>query len=85
MCNIYKVVDTMGVKKFQNNDVITLGLKIDEDSILRCHGRSKNQDSRNQGTYLLTYKKLLDWTTFKTISNLQFVMIQHEVIFNEII
>ena len=50
----------MGVKKFQNNDVITLRMKIDEDSILRCHGRFKNQDSRNQGTYLLTYKKLLD-------------------------
>ena len=50
----------MSVKKFQNNDVITLRMKIDEDSILRCHGRFKNQDSRNQGTYLLTHKKLLD-------------------------
>ena len=26
----------------QNNDVITLGLKIYEDRILRCHGRFNN-------------------------------------------
>ena len=34
----------MGVKKLQNHDVITLGLKIDEDSILRCHGKFDNAD-----------------------------------------
>ena len=34
----------MGVKKLQNHDVITLGLKIDEGSILRCHGRFDNAD-----------------------------------------
>ena len=32
----------MGVKKLQNNNVITLGLKINEDGILRCHGRFNN-------------------------------------------
>ena len=39
----YEVTDTMGVKKFQNN-VITLRLKIDEDVIVRCHGRFNNED-----------------------------------------
>ena len=40
----YEVIDTMDVKKLQNNDVITLGLKIDEDGILRYHGRFNNAD-----------------------------------------
>ena len=39
----YEVTDTMGVRNFQNN-VITLRLKIDEDVILRCHGRFNNED-----------------------------------------
>ena len=34
----------MGVKKLQNNNVVTLGLKIDEDGILRSHGRFNNAD-----------------------------------------
>ena len=40
----YEVIDTMGVRKLQNNDMIALGLKIDEDGILRCHGRFNNAD-----------------------------------------
>ena len=40
----YEVIDTMGVKKLQNNNVVTLGLKIDEDGILRSHGRFNNAD-----------------------------------------
>ena len=52
----YEVIDTMSVKKFQNNDVITLKLKIDEDCTLRCHERFNNADTRaNPGTYLLIY------------------------------
>ena len=50
----------MGVKKLQNNNVVTLGLKIDEDGILRSHGRFNNADIPEEGTYLLTKKKLLD-------------------------
>ena len=40
----YEVIDTMGVKMLQNNDVITLGLKIDGGGILRCHGKFNNAD-----------------------------------------
>ena len=34
----------MGVKKLQNDDVITPGLEVDEDGILRYHGRFSNAD-----------------------------------------
>ena len=58
----HEVTDTMGIKKFQNNDVTTLGLKIDENGILRCHGRFCNADIPEETkVYLPTYlEKLMD-------------------------
>ena len=44
----YEVTDTMGVIEFQNNDVITLGLNIDENRILKCHGRFHNDDTKEE-------------------------------------
>ena len=55
----YEVIDTMGVRKLQNNDMIALGLKIDEDGILRCHGRFNNADmpEKNKVPIYLPRKK----------------------------
>ena len=51
----HKVIDTIGVTKLQNNYVITLGLNIDEDVILRCHGRFSNADIPDLLSYTCLY------------------------------
>ena len=48
----FEFLDTMSAKMLQNNDLISLELKI--DNVLRCHGRFNNADitRRNPGTCL---------------------------------
>ena len=57
----YEVIDTMGVKKFQNN-VITLGLKIDEDVIVRCHERFNNEDIPEETKVPIYLTRTNHWT-----------------------
>ena len=62
----FEFLDTMSAKMLQNNDLISLELKI--DNVLRCHGRFNNADipeetqvpvcRRNLSTYLDNLEKV---------------------------
>ena len=71
----YEVIDTMGIKKLQNNDVITLRLKIDEAGILRCHGRLNNPDILKETKLPIYFPRKNYWTEL-------FVKEFHEEIFH---
>ena len=52
----------MGVKKLQNDDVTTPGLEIDEDGILRYHGRFSNADIPEEIKVLIYLPRKNYWT-----------------------
>ena len=57
----YEAIDTTGVKNLQNY-VITLGSKIEEDGILRCHGRLNNADVPEETKVLIYLPRKSYWT-----------------------